>query len=256
MLPDSAAFEPLEPVIVPSPQLPQPVREPFWGYLDLAWMVGIVIAGVVLLFGAAAVLLATSPGLARSGPFLLGIQFLFYGLVYVAFFLVFHFNYGKPVLASLGWRRGTVHLGTAALAGMALAFALQPVLKVLHAPEVKSPIELFTSDWISLVLIALTAVLAAPLFEELFFRGFLQPLLSRSLGTVLGVVITGLLFGFMHLFEYANAWQYGVAIGLVGISLGAVRARSGSVIPSTVMHACFNAMSVIALIASKAAKHQ
>jgi uncharacterized protein len=98
-------------------------------------------------------------------------------------------------------------------------------------------------------------VMIAPLFEELWFRGFLQPLLCRSLGTVLGIVITGALFGSMHLFEYSNAWQYGVAIALVGIALGYVRLRSGSIIPSIVMHACFNSMSVISLVATKYAKH-
>ncbi len=93
------------------------------------------------------------------------------------------------------------------------------------------------------------------MFEELWFRGFLQPLLSRSLGIWPGIVITGILFGAMHIFEYSNAWQYGFAIALVGIALGYVRARSGSIIPSTVMHACFNFMSVIALVATKFAKH-
>jgi CAAX protease family protein len=252
MQPDPSSPESLEPAVTPALTAR---REPFWGYLDLVWMIGLLFAGMVVLFGAAAALLVLHPTLRDSGPFLLTIQFLFYGVVYVAFWVIFHFNYGKRVFASLGWRPSSFHLGIAALAGVALAFALQPVLTLLHAPEVKSPVEQFTKTPLSLVLIALTAVLAAPLFEELWFRGFLQPLLSRTFGTWAGIVITGILFGSMHIFEYSNAWQYGFAIALVGIALGYVRARSGSVIPSTVMHACFNFMSVIALLATKFAKH-
>ena len=65
---------------------------------------------------------------------------------------------------------------------MALAFALQPVLTLLHTPQVPSPVEQFTHSAVILALLAVTAVLAAPFFEELFFRGFLQPLLSRTFG--------------------------------------------------------------------------
>jgi uncharacterized protein len=252
MQPDPLTPEDLEPAFTPAVPV---AREPFWGYLDLVWMIGLLFAGTVVLFGAAAGLLLLHPALRDSPPFLLGIQFLFYGVVYLAFLVIFHFHYGKPVFVSLGWRRSRFHLGIAALAGMALALALQPVLTLLHAPEVKSPVEQFTKTPVSLILIALTAVLAAPLFEELWFRGFLQPLLCRSLGIWPGIVITGILFGAMHIFEYSNAWQYGFAIALVGIALGYVRARSGSIIPSTVMHACFNFMSVIALVATKFAKH-
>jgi membrane protease YdiL (CAAX protease family) len=64
-----------------------------------------------------------------------------------------------------------------------------------------------------------------------------------------------MLFGFLHLSEYAMVWQYGLAITLVGVALGYVRARSGSLIPSTVMHGCFNSVSVIALVLSKYVKH-
>jgi uncharacterized protein len=102
-----------------------------------------------------------------------------------------------------------------------------------------------------LIFFGLIAIVFAPVFEELFFRGFVQPLLSRTLGTLAGIVITALLFGALHGFEYSWVWQYTVFISLVGIVLGFVRARTGSTIPSTVMHGFFNAVSVVALAFGK-----
>jgi membrane protease YdiL (CAAX protease family) len=47
-------------------------------------------------------------------------------------------------------------------------------------------------------------------------------------------------------------WQYVGAVSLVGAALGVVRYKTGSIIPSTVMHACYNLIAVIALFL----KHQ
>ena len=48
-----------------------------------------------------------------------------------------------------------------------------------------------------------------------------------------------------------RAWQYVAAISVVGVVLGIVRMRTKSIIPGTVMHGCFNAVSVVGLIATK-----
>jgi hypothetical protein len=105
-----------------------------------------------------------------------------------------------------------------------------------------------------MALLAITAVILAPLFEEMLFRGFLQPLLSRTFGIIAGVLITAVLFGSLHAFEYMKVWQYVAAVTVVGIVLGIVRVRTNSIIPGVVMHGCFNAVSVIALILQNYAK--
>ena len=85
----------------------------------------------------------------------------------------------------------------------------------------------------------------------MFFRGFIQPLLSRSLGTVAGILLTACLFGALHGFEYQWVWQYALFITAAGVVFGWLRARTNSIIPSTIMHGCFNAVSVIALAFGK-----
>jgi membrane protease YdiL (CAAX protease family) len=109
---------------------------------------------------------------------------------------------------------------------------------------------------LSVALLAITAVALAPLFEEMVFRGFLQPLLSRTFGVVLGVFSTALLFGCLHGKEYQWAWQYIVAITIVGIALGTLRAKTNSIIPGIVMHGCFNSVSVVGLLAAKYITHK
>ena len=44
MQPDPCIPESLEPVVVPAPPA---VREPFWGYIDLLWIIGLLFAGMV-----------------------------------------------------------------------------------------------------------------------------------------------------------------------------------------------------------------
>jgi uncharacterized protein len=233
---------------------PGPPQRAFWSYVDLAWLIGIAFAGVLAVNGVALLFLTVYPGLSKNGPFLLSTQFPVYAAVYLGFIFVFRMRYGRPVMESLGWRRSTFGIGAALGAGVLLAVVVQALAMVLKTPE-KSPIEQFTNTPFSIVLVSVMAVGFAPFFEELFFRGFLQPLLTRDLGVSVGIVVTGCLFGGLHLFEYGNLWQYGLAIAVVGVVLGYIRQRSGSVIPSTVVHACFNSISVIALIASKFQKH-
>lgn len=54
-------------------------------------------------------------------------------------------------------------------------------------------------DPIALGLLALTAVVLAPLFEETIFRGALLPVLAVRFGPLAGVLLSGLLFAMAHI---------------------------------------------------------
>lgn len=231
-----------------------PPERAFWSYLDLVWLIGFVVAGLVMMTGIAAGVIYFRPELQQSGAFLMTAQFIIYAVVYAGFVFVFRIRHHRPVMESLGWRPSNMGVWTALGAGVLLAIAVQAFTILLKTPE-KSPVEQFVNTPLSLTLVSITAVGLAPFFEETFFRGFIQPLLVRDLGAIAGIVITGCLFGGMHLFEYGNLWQYGVAISLVGIVLGYIRHRSGSIIPGIIVHACFNSLAVIGLIFTKLHKH-
>lgn len=255
-----------EPVLNPDPVFsiepgpPQSVvipREPFWDYADLMMVVGIGFAFMVVFCLPLVILFKSERG---PGTHLVAIAAALQAGLYLAVYLsiktVFSLRHSvKSVFRPLGWRRTPFHLSLAAVGGVALAFVVSGIASLLHTPQVDSPIEQFTKSPGAIIFIAALAITAAPIFEELFFRGLLQPLLSRTFGMAAGILLTAMLFGFLHLSEYSGVWQYGVAITLVGVVLGYVRARSKSLIPSTIMHGCFNSVSVVALVLSKYVKH-
>ena len=127
--------------------------------------------------------------------------------------------------------------------------------KLIHTPQVTSPMDEIFEVAVRLAVFGVMAVTIAPLFEELFFRGFIQPLFSRTFGVVDGIVITAVVFGAVHAPEYSWAWQYVVAVSIAGAVFGWVRARTNSIIPSTLMHGRYNLVFVIALIVTKHVKH-
>ncbi len=265
MQPDGPEFPPVEPdlevaaVTEPLPEVTavQPAREPFWGYTDLALMIGLLSASTALMLVVVGFIAWFNPRLRDDPtPLALPVQFSLYGFLYVCFRLVFGLKYHRPVFESLGWRRSRFNLAGAAVGGGLLALAVSAFASLLHTPKVASPIDKLVDTPLSFAVVGVLAIVAAPLFEELFFRGFLQPLLSRTFGVVAGILVTAVLFGSLHAPEYEWAWQYAAAVAVAGAVFGWVRARSNSIIPSTVMHGCFNAVSVIALAVTKYSKYK
>jgi membrane protease YdiL (CAAX protease family) len=227
-------------------------REPFWRYTDLALFIGVGFALMLLFLVPLFVLMKTVKGLEGNLVLqALGSQAAMYAAIYAAFKIVFATRYHKPILQSLGWRRGTFNPGVYVVGGVLLALVVQGVLTLLHTPEVKSPVDNLVNSRLGLAIVAFLAVVAAPIFEEAVFRGFLQPLLSRTFGTVAGILITAALFGSLHWTEYSGVWQFAAAITLLGAIFGWVRLRTNSLIPSTIMHACNNGLAVVGLVLTK-----
>ncbi len=227
-------------------------REPFWNYGDLALVLGLLVAFSALVLLVVGLLALKFPRI-QSDPasIAMPVQLVFYLGVYLSFLVAFALRYHRPVFSSLGWRRPQINLWLMGIGGVALAFVLSALGTLLRTPKIDLPFNQFTSSPATLTTFAIVAVVLAPIFEELFFRGFIQPLLSRTFGTIAGIVITACLFGALHGFEYKWVWQYALFITLAGIVFGWLRARTNSIIPSTVMHGCFNAVSVIALAFGK-----
>jgi membrane protease YdiL (CAAX protease family) len=98
-------------------------------------------------------------------------------------------------------------------------------------------------DGWALALLATTAVLLAPLFEEMVFRGVLLPVLGRSIGRGWSVLLSALVFAVAHL-----------SIGelppllVLGLGLGLLRLSSGRLFPCVVMHAFWNGATFLNLI--------
>jgi hypothetical protein len=83
-------------------------------------------------------------------------------------------------------------------------------------------------------------VLAAPLTEELLFRGAIMPALVQRHGSAVGLLASALLFGAFHLHPVSIVYA-----SLAGLVLGAVALRSRSILPSFTLHAGFNAIPIL-----------
>jgi len=90
----------------------------------------------------------------------------------------------------------------------------------------------------------------APLVEETLFRGYLYPMFARSFGVVPSILLTGVLFGVMHGAQLGWTWSLVAMLTLVGIIFTLVRARTGTVLASFLMHLGYNGLISIAALVS------
>ncbi len=97
--------------------------------------------------------------------------------------------------------------------------------------------------WVGAFLIV-GAVLAAPVLEELLFRGVLQNLLTRVATPMQAWILTAVLFG---LFHWSNPETIPPLI-VFGLSLGYAYARTGSLMLPIAMHVLFNAKTIAWLL--------
>jgi membrane protease YdiL (CAAX protease family) len=141
--------------------------------------------------------------------------------------------------------------------GLAAGFVTQLVLVVLitelypllgiDPDQVGTRAEELTSsatDTLGVVLLVAIVAVAAPLFEELFYRGLWLRAVERRWGTGWAVATSSLVFGLIHLQIYDLPAL--VAFGLVAAVL---TVRSGRLGPAIWAHVAFNLTAVISLLA-------
>ena len=97
-------------------------------------------------------------------------------------------------------------------------------------------------DKLALAIFFFTASIAAPLFEELMFRGFLLPSLTRYFSVTVSIVISGLLFAVAHL-SLAEV----LPLATLGIILGFVYTRSRNILAPMLLHSLWNSGTLLSL---------
>ena len=104
---------------------------------------------------------------------------------------------------------------------------------------------------LGVIVVYLIAVVGAPFFEELYFRGLVQGGLTVRWGVGAGLVVQALLFGLVHLNPDSGWGNVGtfLIITTVGVGLGLIRRLSHRLPPGMFTHAVYNAIIVtVALI--------
>lgn len=97
---------------------------------------------------------------------------------------------------------------------------------------------------ISRVILAISVIIVAPLFEEIIFRGYFFSVLEKIKGKKIAIFIISIMFTFMH-FEQLRGNYYAIfLIFLCGAYLSLLRALSNSIIPSIVGHYSYNILII------------
>jgi membrane protease YdiL (CAAX protease family) len=143
-----------------------------------------------------------------------------------------------PRVADLGWGP-VIWLGA-----IGAQVAVGAIVIALDLPIVGNTegIEEISADRTYVVSLVITAVVAAPIVEEMVFRGVVMRGLRSRLSMVAVVPLQGLLFGVAHVDPVRGAGNVGLVLVLsgVGVAFGVGVALLGRIGPSIVAHAIFN----------------
>jgi membrane protease YdiL (CAAX protease family) len=184
--------------------------------------------------------------------FAVGSMVLLYALIFLFLYVSLSVLPGSPFWRTLGWRK-LVRRGSGRprspwlffFAGCGLSLVVFAVTAKMQPPEDVPIEELFHYKNTAILFMAM-AVLVAPLVEETVFRGYLYPLFAKTFGVAFGVIVTGVLFGLMHGAQLGWTWSLVSVLIAVGVIFTFVRARTGSVFSSFLLHLGYN--STIALV--------
>ncbi len=107
---------------------------------------------------------------------------------------------------------------------------------------------------LGILVVYLIAVVGAPFFEELYFRGLVQGTLTARWGVGVAIVVQAVLFGIVHLDprnDWGNVGTF-LVILIVGLMLGTIRHYSGRLPPGMFTHSGYNAILLtLALVGPK-----
>ena len=152
-----------------------------------------------------------------------------------------------PVQLGLGARRGApfwVLAGIGAGAGLfVVSLIIEGVITAIFGPH-PQPQSLVVASHHGAVDFALdfmSVAIAAPIAEEIFFRGFVFAGLVQRMSPLLAMVISGALFGIAH-FE---KWSF-LPIFAIGFGLAWVYYNTRSLWVNIVSHATINSISLVA----------
>lgn len=251
---------------------PEDIRTP-WGWIDLGLFIvfgivsSLVLAGVtigiaIVFFGLHARDFTGGGPNTTKAVFLVVTQALwsFGALLYL--FVMIRLRTSASFWQTIGWHRlragiSNRHSVIAGYLGAGAALAvLVSIAGRFVGQEQQLPIEQIFRTRVAVILLMAFGILLAPVVEETLFRGFLYPVLARSLGIPAGVIVTGIFFGAMHAEQLWGGWgQIGLLVG-VGIVLTWVRASSGTVIASYLMHLGYNTLLFVGFfVATGGLKH-
>ncbi len=210
---------------------------------------------------------------------IIGMNLLWFALILFFLYITLAVLRDLPFWRSLGWKKLKSDPGEGKgrpwmyfLSGCGLSlFVAIAGSRVKDVDNV--PIQEFLKNRTGAMLLMAMAVLVAPLVEETVYRGYLYPVLARITSAVLqffgmelssatrtgvmtSILLTGTLFGLMHAPQLGYTWGLVGLLTLVGVLFTFVRAWTGTVVASYLLHLGYNSMlAFTSIIATKGFTH-
>lgn len=224
---------------------------PPWTWRDLGAVILLIIIGTAFVFLTLRVLVLISGATLEAGmasPVGYIGSAAIYGILILAIYLVVVRRTGW---AALGIRRAPwqAYIATplyllGALIGM--AFINIVIIRLsgstFENPQVEALTggQPFTPQTLALLLVLIAGLV--PIAEELFFRGLLYPLLRYQWGADAAIVVSALIFAVAHFIPLLIP-----ALFFVGLFLGLLREKSGSLLPCILFHAMQNGIVLLSI---------
>lgn len=219
-----------------------------WSVVDF---ILILVGGIV-----GAVLLGSAAGSAADDSTVTLLQLGGQFLGYLVTFLLIRQRKGNPEVGFAAHGRDVLY----ALAGFALqivfALVLNPLAKILLPdgnPQMLSDMISGSDSMAFLVPLVLITVLAAPIIEELMFRGVLMRALDAR-GERFALIVSSLVFSARHLLGldanqfWASALLVLPPLFVLGLILGRVTQRTGRLGPAIFIHSGWNLLAALVLL--------
>jgi membrane protease YdiL (CAAX protease family) len=97
-------------------------------------------------------------------------------------------------------------------------------------------------DWPFIIIMVLAA---APVAEEVLFRGLLYSALRQRIPVILAIPIQAIVFGFLHLFDVATS----ATVAVIGVFLGCLYEWRKTLLSPMILHALVNTVAIVSTLA-------
>lgn len=158
-------------------------------------------------------------------------------------------RWGSGRLASLGWKFRWSDLGWGPLTWLAAVLSQSVVAAAVLIFDIPLSSNIdgtgdFDADRAYLIATLVAAVIAAPIVEEIVFRGLVMRGFLSRMGPVAAIGLQGVLFGVAHIDPVRGVGNIGLAMVLsgVGIAFGVSAYITHRLGPTVIAHAIFNAV--------------